>query len=143
MPVCDRNCFVCKYEDCICDDEITPEERATLERIDAVLRAVRDGKPVPKPQEARKLTYYERNRDRVLQKAKERREKDPEGLRIKERANYHRNAEKIKARVKEYQERNPEKVQRWKDRRREKKKEEKLNELYYNATGSEGPDVRH
>lgn len=139
MPVCDRNCFACQFDDCICDDEITPEERRMLERIDAVLRAVRDGRPVPKPQEARKLTYYERNRERVLQKAKERRAMDPDGMHIRDRANYRRNAEKIKARVKEYQARNPEKVKAWRKKTMEKRKEERLHEMYYNATGKNAP----
>jgi len=60
--VCDKNCFTCPYEDCICD-ELTYEDFKAEKEID-LLSGAKEYKTSPKARAAQKR-YYEENKEKV------------------------------------------------------------------------------
>lgn len=78
--VCDRNCFECIYDDCICN-EFGAADRREMKAIDRELIQQR-------PPTYDKHAYYVANREKILAKAKARREADPEGAAAYHHAHY-------------------------------------------------------
>ena len=60
-PVCDRNCFTCPYEDCICDD-ITYEDFRAEKEID-LMSGAKVYKTSSKARAIQKR-YYEENKEK-------------------------------------------------------------------------------
>ena len=69
MSVCDKNCFECRFPDCICDEMDAEDWRATREM---------DEYAIPKTAKQEKIAayhkaYYEANREAIAAKKKARR----------------------------------------------------------------------
>ena len=90
QPPCDRDCFNCKFPDCIYDG---------LEYADYVEQAERDKALTETPQKrklaAQKRAYYEANKDKVA---------------TQKRAYYEANKDKVAAQQRAYREANKDKV---------------------------------
>lgn len=65
-PVCDHDCFNCKYDDCICDD-MTLDDYAEARDRDYDLTHTTKQKKIAAKQKA----YYEANRDEIAAKQAE------------------------------------------------------------------------
>ena len=74
-PVCDRNCFTCPYEDCICDD-ITYDDFRAEKWIDLISEA-KVCKTSPKARAYQKR-YREENKEKVAAAQKRYREENKE-----------------------------------------------------------------
>ena len=101
-PVCDRNCFTCPYEDCICDD-ITYEDFRAEKEID-LMSGAKVYKTSPKARAAQKR-YYEENKEKVA---------------AAQKRYYEENKEKVAAAQKRYYEENKEKWKLYNAKRRKK-----------------------
>lgn len=74
MPVCDHDCFHCKFPDCILDEaDETPEEIRAAE--------ARTATPPQRSQREKYKKYYAANRERILQRQRERYRADIEASR--------------------------------------------------------------
>ena len=104
-PVCDRNCFTCPYEDCICDD-ITYEDFRAEKEIDLMSGA---------------KVYKTSSKARAIQKRY--REENKEKVAAAQKRYYEENKEKVAAAQKRYREENKEKVAAARKRYREENKE--------------------
>lgn len=73
--VCDRDCFDCKYDDCV-QEVMSPEERQEIRDRDIKYGLVnnRNGKPNTyyynhqEKAKAKALEYYRKNRDQILER---------------------------------------------------------------------------
>ena len=116
MPICDKNCFVCPYTDCI-NDTMDADDYAEARGRDKLLncptgqgrRPDRSVEAQRREQMDRKNAYnrawYDKNREALLAKAKARRESDPEYAAQRKayrRAHYLANRDAILARQKAY-----------------------------------------
>ena len=101
-PVCDRNCFTCPYEDCICDD-ITYEDFRAEKEIDLMSGA---------------KVYKTSSKARAIQKRY--REENKEKVAAAQKRYYEENKEKVAAAQKRYYEENKEKWKLYNAKRRKK-----------------------
>ena len=92
MKTCDRNCFSCPYDDCICDD-LDYEDYLAETKIDLISGA-KELKSTTKARAYQKQ-YYEENKEKVAAYQKQ---------------YYEENKEKVAAKRKQYREENKEKV---------------------------------
>lgn len=61
--MCNKDCFNCKYEDCICDDDADVREAELSDQIDASLLTA--NQIYYRKQVERKRKYYQDNKDRL------------------------------------------------------------------------------
>ena len=92
-PVCDMNCFVCPYEDCIFDD-LTYEDYQAEREID-LLSGAKVLKTSPSMRASRKQ-YYEENKEKIAAYGKQYREENKEAIRTEQRRYYQKNKAKWK-----------------------------------------------
>ena len=104
---CDKNCFACPYEDCICDD-LTYEDYKAEREID-LLTGAKEYKTSPN-ERARKKRYYEENKERIAATRREKRANNKEKISAYRREYSRKNKEKISAYQRKYREENKEKV---------------------------------
>ena len=100
---CDKNCFVCPYEDCICDD-LTYEDYKAEREIDLLSGAVRPR--TPSNIRAAQRKYYEENKEKVA---------------AARRKYYEENKEKVAAAQRKYREENKEKWKTYAQNKKERK----------------------
>ena len=100
---CDKNCFACPYEDCICDD-LTYEDYKAEREID-LLTGAKEYKTSPN-ERARKKRYYEENKERIAATRREQRANNKEKISAYQRKYREENKEKVAAAQRKYYEEN-------------------------------------
>ena len=92
QPPCDKDCFNCKFPDCIYDG---------MDYADYLEQAERDKDltetPKKKKLAAQKRAYYEANREKLAAQQRAYREANREKLAARQRAYYEANREKLAA----------------------------------------------
>lgn len=116
MPICDKNCFACPYNDCI-NDTMDADDYAEARGRDKLLKCpTGQGRRPDRSVEAQRReqldrknacnrAWYAKNRETILAKAKARRESDPEYAARQKAyrlAHYQANRDAILARQKAY-----------------------------------------
>ena len=99
MSVCDRNCFNCVYEDCICDD-LNAEDYALQRKVEREIVIPKTRKEVRTA--AKKKAYYEANRDEIAAKQKAYREANRDEIAAKQKAYREANRDKYNRYMREY-----------------------------------------
>ena len=87
--ICDRDCFNCRYDDCICD-EMNAVDYREARSIDSYAR------PRSRKQEAiaaKQREYYEANKEAIAAKQREYREANKEAIAAQQREYYEANKE--------------------------------------------------
>lgn len=74
--ICDRDCFNCRFDDCICD-EMTADDWKAARGIDDFIHTKTEKE---KSIAAKKKQYYEENRESIAAKQKQYREENRESL---------------------------------------------------------------
>lgn len=97
MSICDKDCFNCPYDDCICN-EFSEED---LEKINALVEILT--LPEKPPVSEKKRTYYERHKEERKAYQRDYYAKHKQEHAIRRRAYYERNRQKIIAQVREYE----------------------------------------
>lgn len=108
--VCNRDCFDCIYADCV-QDIMTPEERQEINDRDA-----KYGLANKKNFSSNPNTYYNRNRERLKEKARERYRNNREKILENAKKKYQENIESERIRKREF-------VRRWREARKETENE--------------------
>ena len=106
MSICDRDCFHCKYDDCILEEleAVDYDEQRRIER-EIVFPQDRKKKIVA----AKKRAYYEANRDKIDAKKRAYYEANRDEIAAKQRAYREENRDKIAAYQRAYREANRDK----------------------------------
>ena len=99
MSICDRDCFHCKYDDCILEEleAVDYDEQRRIER-EIVFPQDRKKKIVAAYQRA----YYEANREEIAAKQRAYREANREEIAAYQRAYYKANRDEIAAKRRAY-----------------------------------------
>ena len=82
-PACDKDCFNCKFEDCIYD-ELDAVDYAESSRLDKELTQTAEQKKLAAQQRA----YYEANREKIAAQQRAYREANREKIAAQQRAYY-------------------------------------------------------
>ena len=97
---CKYDCFSCPYEDCINNEDRTPEESRILEETN-----IKDGYKTTKKKRERQKAYYQAHREKYLEYLKSYREKHKEKLNKYRNDFYYAHHEYEKERQRKYAER--------------------------------------
>ena len=99
MSICDRDCFHCKYDDCILEEleAVDYDEQRRIER-EIVFPQDRKKKIVA----AKKRAYYEANRDEIAARQREYREVNREEIAAYQRAYREANRDKYNDYMRSY-----------------------------------------
>ena len=99
MSICDRDCFHCKYDDCILEEleAVDYDEQRRIER-EIVFPQDRKKKIVAAKQRA----YYEANRDKIAAKQRAYREANRDKIAAKQRAYREANRDKYNDYMRSY-----------------------------------------
>jgi len=120
VSVCDRDCFHCKYDDCILE-ELEAEDYAEQRRIEREIVFPKDRKGQKRA--AYQRAYYEANKDEIAAKKRAYREANKDELAAKQRAYREANKDELAAKQRAYREANKEKyneyMRNYQRRRRE------------------------
>jgi hypothetical protein len=106
MSICDRNCFACQFEDCICDEL----EYQDYLMLDSLEKEIVHPKTAQRRKAACQKAYREANKEKIAAYQKAYREANKEKIKAKKKAHYEANKEKIAAYQKAYYEANKEKI---------------------------------
>ncbi len=93
IPVCDRDCFNCQFEDCVLEEGPNAAEYRELALIDKSLFETPEKRKVAAYQKA----YYEANREKVAASKKAYREANREKVAAYQKAYREANREKVAA----------------------------------------------
>ena len=107
MHVCDRKCFACQFDDCICDDM----DYQDYQMSDALEKEIIHPKTAQQRKvAARQKAYREANKDKIA---------------ARQKAYYEANKDKVAAYKKAYREANKDKIAAYKKAYREARKKRK------------------
>ena len=105
-PICERDCFNCKFADCIRED-LTAADYDDARALEAFIHP-----PTPAQRRiaAKQKAYYEENREAIAAKQKAYYEENREAIAAKQKAYREENREAIAAKQKAYREENRESI---------------------------------
>ena len=122
--ICDRDCFNCRFDDCICD-EMTADDWKAARGIDDFIHTKTEKE---KSIAAKQKQYYEENRESIAAKQKKYREENRESIAAYQKQYYEENRESIAAYQKRYREENRETLISFGDALRAVRKRLKLSQ---------------
>ena len=104
--ICDRDCFNCRFDDCICDEMTADDWKAARGIDDFIHTKTAKEKSI----EAYKKQYYEENRESIAAYQKKYREENRESIAAYKKQYYKENRKTIAAKQKKYREENSESI---------------------------------
>ena len=132
--ICDRDCFNCRFDDCICDEMTADDWKAARGIDDFIHTKTEKEKSIAAYKKqyyeenresiaAYKKKYYEENRETIAAKQKQYREENRESIAAYKKQYYEENRETIAAYQKKYYEENRESIAAYQKKYREENRE--------------------